>query len=427
MLVVSEKEIFRAMDRVILHSDINSCYASIEHALRPEYDGLPLAVGGRVEDRHGIILAKDELAKRCGVKTGMALWQAKLLCPELNILPPRMDVYLKFSEQVQKIYSEYTNLREPFGIDESWLDLTGCYGISDGAHAAREICSRVKRELGVTVSVGVSWNKVFAKLGSDYKKPDAVTCISRDNYRELLWPLPVEDLLYVGRATSARLRAVGIDTIGALAAADPEILRRRLGKMGYTLHAFANGLDCSPVRREDLHPPVKSVSNSTTLPRDLICDEDVRITLLGLTEVIAARLREGGFKCRLLSVSVRNASLSWSSHQIKLNHAVNGTMELFSTGMDLFRALHRWPAPVRSLGISAGALERADFPEQLDLFGVAAAREKQAALDTVIDAMRKKYGSASIRRGLTAVNDLLDSFAAREGNPLPHAGRLGGY
>ena len=414
-------------DPVILHCDLNGFFASVECLYRPELRAVPMAVCGDPEARHGIILAKNELAKGFGVQTAETIAAAKKKCPELVLVPPHHDRYVQWSRIVGDVYAQYTDMVEPFGIDESWLDLTGCYGISDGAHAAREICSRVKRELGVTVSVGVSWNKVFAKLGSDYKKPDAVTCISRDNYRELLWPLPVEDLLYVGRATSARLRAVGIDTIGALAAADPEILRRRLGKMGYTLHAFANGLDCSPVRREDLHPPVKSVSNSTTLPRDLICDEDVRITLLGLTEVIAARLREGGFKCRLLSVSVRNASLSWSSHQIKLNHAVNGTMELFSTGMDLFRALHRWPAPVRSLGISAGALERADFPEQLDLFGVAAAREKQAALDTVIDAMRKKYGSASIRRGLTAVNDLLDSFAAREGNPLPHAGRLGGY
>ena len=415
------------MDRVILHSDINSCYASIEHALRPEYDGLPLAVGGSAEDRHGIILAKDELAKRRGVKTGMALWQAKQLCPELNILPPRMNIYLDYSARVQQIYGEYTNLREPFGIDESWLDLTGCYGIPDGEWAAREIRERIKRELGITVSVGVSWNKIFAKLGSDYKKPDAVTSITRENYREIVWPLPVEELLYVGRATSARLRAVGIGTIGALAAADPEILRRKLGKMGYTLHAFANGLDNSPVRREDLRPPVKSVGNSTTAPRDLVCDEDVRIILLALTESVAMRLRESGFKCRLLSVAVRKGDLSWNSHQLKLRYATNGTKEIFTAGMALFRELHRWPTPIRSLGISAGALERADFPEQLDLFGAAAERERQTALDTAIDAMRKKYGFSSIRRGLDGLDARLGGLNAREDHTVHPIGFFGGH
>ena len=415
------------MDRVILHSDINSCYASIEHALHPELAGKAVAVGGSAEERHGIILAKDELAKRRGVKTGMALWQARQLCPELIILPPRMDVYLDFAGRVQKIYSEYTNLREPFGIDESWLDLTGCYGIPDGEWAAREIRRRVKEELHVTVSVGVSWNKVFAKLGSDYKKPDAVTSINRENYRDIVWPLPVEDLLYVGRATSARLRGVGIGTIGALAQADPELLHRKLGKMGYTLHAFANGLDSSPVRREDLYAPVKSVGNSTTTHRDLVCDEDVRITLLALTESVATRLRDGGFKCRLVSVAVRKTDLSWDSHQMKLDHATDVTKEIFTAGMVLFHELHRWPAPIRSLGITAGALERADFPEQLDLFGAAETRQKQAALDRTIDGIRKKYGFSGIRRGLTASDLRLGGLNAREEHVVHPIGYFGGH
>ena len=415
------------MDRIILHSDINSCYASIEHALRPEFEGKPLAVGGSAEERHGIILAKDELAKRRGVKTGMALWQAKQLCPELTILPPRMDVYLRFAGQVQQIYSEYTNLREPFGIDESWLDLTGCYGIPDGEWAAHEISARVKRELGVTVSVGVSWNKVFAKLGSDYKKPDAVTCITRENYRQLVWPLPVEDLLYVGRATSARLRGVGIDTIGTLALADPEILRRMLGKAGYTLHAFANGLDSSPVRREDLHAQIKSVGNSTTTHRDLVCDEDVRITLLALTESVAMRLRDGGFKCRQVSVAVRKTDLSWQGHQMRLDHATNVTKEIFTAGMALFHELHRWPAPIRSLGITAGALERDDFPEQLDLFGDAEQRQTQERLDAVMDGIRKKYGFSGIRRGLAASDLRLGGLNAREEHIVHPIGFFGGH
>ena len=417
------------MDRIILHSDINSCYASIEHALRPELDGVPLAVGGSVEDRHGVILAKDEACKRAGVKTGMALWQARQLCPEMTIVAPRMDLYLEYSARVQEIYSEYTNLREPFGIDESWLDLTGCWGIPDGEAVAQEICARVKRELRVTVSVGVSWNKVFAKLGSDYRKPDAVTCISRENYREIVWPLPVEDLLYVGRATSARLRGIGVDTIGALARCDPEILHRKLGKMGYVLCAFANGMDDSPVRREDLGPPVKSISNSTTAPRDLVSDEEVRITLLTLAESVATRLRAGGYKSRLLSVSVRSTALRWCSHQLKLEHATNGTQEILSGGMALFHQLHNWQrdGPIRSLGLSAGALERADVPEQLDLFGMAETRQREAALDTTLDALRGKYGFGCIRRGLTALEPRLGALNAKEEHVAHPVGFFGGH
>ena len=417
------------MDRVILHSDINSCYASIEHALRPELDGIPLAVGGCAEDRHGIILAKDERCKRAGVKTGMALWQARQCCPGIMIVAPRMDLYLDYAARVQEIYSEYTDLREPFGIDESWLDLTGCWRVADGEAAAREIRERVKRELRVTVSIGVSWNKIFAKLGSDYKKPDAVTSISRENYRALVWPLPVEELLYVGRATAARLRAVGVGTIGALARSDPEMLHRKLGKMGYVLHGFANGLDSSPVRREDLHAPIKSIGNSTTAPRDLVCDEDVRITLLTLAESVGARLRAGNFKTRLLSVSVRSTALSWSSRQMKLAHATNGTRELLDAGMALFREKHDWrrDGPIRSLGLSAGALERADIPEQLDCFGLEEQRRRQAALDAALDAIRGKYGFSSIRRGPAAADPRLGNLNAREEHIAHPIGFFGGH
>lgn len=415
------------MDRVILHSDINSCYASIEHVLHPELEGLPLAVGGSQEARHGIILAKDELAKRCGVKTGMALWEARLLCPELIILPPRMGLYLEYSRRVQEIYSEYTNLREPFGIDESWLDLTGCYAVESGETAAREISRRVKREIGVTVSVGVSWNKVFAKLGSDYRKPDAVTVISRENFRELVWPLPAQDLLYVGRATGAKLAALGIGRIGDIARADPEMLRLKLGKMGYVLHAFANGRDISPVRREDLCAPVKSIGNSTTTPRDLVCDEDVRVTLLALAESVGMRLREAGLKGRVITVSVRRTDLSWRSHQIKTDFATDITKEIFTLGMALFRQMHVWPRPIRSLGLCVSCLESAAAPEQTDLFGVSARREKQAALDAVMDKVRRKYGFAGIKRGLVDSDLGLGSLNARDDHTVHPIGFFGGH
>lgn len=415
------------MDRVILHSDINSCYASIEHAEHPEFRDVPLAVGGSEEARHGIILAKDERCKKCGVKTGMAIWQARALCPEIVVLHPRMDLYLEYSRRAREIYGEYTNLRESFGIDENWLDLTGCLGVTDGEAQAREINRRIRRELGVTVSVGVSWNKIFAKLGSDYKKPDAVTVISRENYRDLVWPLPVEDLLYVGRATSAKLRSCGICTIGALAAADPEHLRARFGKAGYILHSFANGLDASPVRREDGAPPIKSVGNSTTAPRDLVCDEDVRITLMALSESVGMRLRRAGFKCRRVSLGVRGTDLFWRGHQMKTALPTDITDEIFRSGLELFRQMRVWPAPIRSMGISCSDLVPASVPEQTDLFGVSDRRLRQERIDAGMDRIRGKYGFSSIRRGLVCTEAPLGFLNAGDEHAVHPVGFFGGH
>ena len=256
------------MNRVILHSDMNNCYASIELLHHPELRGRPLAVGGDSEARHGIVLAKDMIAKKAGVKTGMALWKARQVCPNIVFVPPRMDIYLRFSRLAHQIYADYTDCQEAFGIDESWLDVThsaSCKG--DGLMIAQEISRRMKEELGVTVSIGVSWNKIFAKFGSDYKKPDAITVISPENYQEIVWRQPVEDLLYVGRATKRKLNGYGIMTIGQLAETDPELLHRWLGKMGYVLSMFANGQDQTPVNHEAYDVPIKSIGNSTTTPR----------------------------------------------------------------------------------------------------------------------------------------------------------------
>lgn len=230
------------MSRTILHSDMNCFYASVEMLHHPELAGKPMAVGGDPEARHGIVLTANYIAKRAGVKTGMALWQARQVCPEIIFVPPRMDLYLRFSRMAQEIYSEYTDQREPFGIDESWLDVTASTSIKgDGMKIAKEISSRIKYELGVTVSIGVSWNKIFAKLGSDYKKPDAITEFSKDNYKDIAWKLPVGDLLMVGRSTERTMKKLGICTIGDLAGAEPSILETYLGKMGLVLHTFANG------------------------------------------------------------------------------------------------------------------------------------------------------------------------------------------
>ena len=294
------------MDRIILHSDCNCFYASVEMLHHPELAGKPLAVGGDPEARHGIVLTANYIAKRMGVKTGMALWQARQACPDLVFVPPRMDLYLRFSRMAREIYLEYTDQVENFGCDEAWLAVERSRSIKgDGMTIAREISDRIKQELGITVSIGVSWNKIFAKLGSDYKKPDAITEISRENYKEIVWPLPASDLLYVGRSTERKLSRVGIHTIGELACAEPAHLQSFLGKMGLVLSAFANGLDDSPVSEDGYHAPVKSIGNSTTTPRDLTTDTDVKIILMALSESVAARLRRNGFCAGVVEISIR--------------------------------------------------------------------------------------------------------------------------
>lgn len=389
------------MDRVILHSDINACYASIELLYRPELRGRPMAVAGDPESRHGIVLAKEELAKRAGVKTGMALWQARQVCPEVVFVPPRMDLYVDVTRQVRCIYSRYTDRQESFGIDESWLDLTGCAAHRDGALAADELRQRIKKEIGLTVSVGVSWNKVFAKFGSDYKKPDAVTVIDRSNFREVVWPLPVSELLFVGRATARRLRSVGITTIGELAKTSPELLHSWLGKNGYTLYSYANGLDRSPVRRTGTEEPIKSIGHSTTAPRDLKTAEDFKTELMALCERTAMRLRNENMHARVIEVSIRDAAaLSWSSRQTTLERPTDVTVEIFSAAKRL--CLELWGGePARGVGVRVSGLSSRDEPEQLSLFSDDAGRDVQRRLDAVTDAIRGRFGFDSITRGLS--------------------------
>lgn len=385
------------MERVVLHSDINSYYVSIELLSRPELRGKPVAVAGSPEERHGIILASSQEAKRCGLRAGMAIWQAKQLCPELVTLPPHYDRYVEFALAAQALYADFTDLREPFGLDESWLDLTGCMAHRDGRLAAEEIRRRMKKELGVTVSVGVSWNKVFAKLGSDYKKPDAVTHIHRDNYKDLVWPLPVRELLFVGPATEKRLHALGIRRIGELAQADPETLRLRLGKNGLSLQAAAAGYDISPVHRWGEWSPVKSIGNSTTPPRDLQNEGEVRAVLLQLVESVAGRLRAGGFKAALAEISLRDAdSLQWSSHQAPFVRPTDITRQLYEKGLALFRERHRWPRPLRGLGFRVADLRPADSPEQLDVFTDFKKLDGLRRIDRAVDAIRARYGDKAI-------------------------------
>lgn len=403
------------MERTILHSDMNCFYASVEMLHHPELVGKPLAVGGDPEARHGIVLTANYIAKKSGVKTGMALWQAKQVCPEIIFVPPRMDLYLRFSRMAQEIYSEYTDLREPFGIDESWLDVSASTSIKgDGMKIANEISKRIKHELGVTVSIGVSWNKIFAKLGSDYKKPDAITEFSRENYKNLAWNLPAGDLIYVGRSTNKKLQTLGIKTIGELANTEPAILERRLGKMGLVLHTFANGWDETPVCVEGYQAPIKSIGNSTTTPRDLVNDLDVKIILMALSESVASRLRENGFQCKVVEISIRDNELYHFSRQCKLKRPTNITDEIVQAAYRLFKDNYRWEHPIRSLGVRGCDLVSDDMPYQLDLFMSEQKREKLEKMDQVVDEIRARFGYQSIQRAFVYQDKLLAQLNARE-------------
>lgn len=425
------------MDRVILHSDCNCFYASVELLHHPELRGKPVAVGGDPEARHGIVLTADYIAKRYGVKTGMALWQAEQLCPEITFLPPRMDLYLRFSRMTREIYAEYTDKQEPFGIDECWLDVTASAGIKgDGYKIAEEINARIKAELGITVSIGVSFNKIFAKLGSDYKKPDAITTMYQDEYRTKAWPLPVSDLLYVGKASNKKLRSLGIMTIGDLAQTDERILVSRFGKVGSILWAFANGYDDSPVKLENTSAPVKSVGNSTTTPKDMETDEEVKIVIYILAESVAARLRENGFRCRTVEISLRDKELYHFSCQMKLQNASNITKEIAEAGYRLYKKHYRLPAdeleknnaaseffqkPLRSLGIRGTDLVTDYFGDQLDLFTDPESREKQMKLDEAVDSIRSRFGFYSIQRGIMYQDRLLSACDAKSDHIVhPH-------
>ena len=389
------------MERIVLHSDANSYYASVECLYTPSLRGKPMAVCGSVDDRHGIVLAKSEAAKKNGVKTGMAIWQARQVCPKLEVVPPDYDLYMHFSRKLRHIYEEYTNQVEPFGLDECWLDISHPNrSIHDGEQIAQQIRQRVKDELGLTVSIGVSFNKVFAKLGSDYKKPDAVTVISKDNYRELVWPLPVSDLIYVGPRTTAKLMKFNVTTIGQLANTDIGILEQRFGKNGIMLKAFAMGLDQSLVRPVDEEEMVKSVGNSTTPPHDISSVHEGKAILYLLVESVAERLRALGFKAKQVSISARGTDLLTHGCQRTLQAATDGTAQIADAAIGLFVERFTRDIPFRSMGVSCGRLVPADSPVQLDLFGDAEKRHRAEQLDRALDSLRYRFGHKIVRRGI---------------------------
>ena len=415
------------MARHILHVDQNCFYASVEMQRHPELRDKPLAVCGSQEERHGIVLTANYLAKPYGVKTGMAIWQARQRCPNLVILPPDMDEYIRFSRMARDIYEDYTDQIEPFGLDESWLDVTGSVGLfGDPMSIAREISGRIKFELGITASIGVADNKITAKLGSDYKKPDAITRIVADNYKELAYPLPVEDLLYVGPATSRKLRAIGISTIGRLAECPVDVLVRRLGKMGAVLHTFANGRDVSPVQKSDHVPNIKSVGNSATTPRDLETEADVKLMLYLLAESVCARMRELVSRCTVVEIYVRDTQLNSIVRQRKLQAPSCSSQELAETGLDIFRRNYRWDRPVRSIGLRGAGLVEAQGTVQLSLYTEDQKRDKWERIDTAVDHLRQRYGYMSVRRALMDSDPLLGHINVKDGHTVHPVGYFGG-
>ena len=399
------------MERIILHSDCNSFYASVECLHHPEIREKPVAVGGDIEQRHGIILAKNQLAKQFHVSTGEAIWQAKQKCPELIVLPPNFPLYLRFSRLARDIYLDYSNRVEPFGLDEAWLDITSSENQKDkGERTAHEIRKRIREELGITVSIGVSYNKIFAKLGSDYRKPDAVTMITKENYRQIAWPLPVSDLLYVGPATKRKLNGFGVHTIGELAQTPVEILRSKFGKIGDILWCFSNGLDSSPVADFQNQPVVKSIGNSTTAPRDLERDEDVKIILYVLADSVARRLREQGLKGRTIHFSVRDNSLFSFTRQKTLGFYTNLTEEIAGEALSLFREHYQWKRPVRSIGISVSDLEAGTICSQTGLFCDEVKREKMERLDNAVDRLKARFGTFAVQPAVLLKDRKLSGF-----------------
>lgn len=334
-----------------------------------------------------------------------------------------MGEYIRFSQMAREIYEDYTDQIEPFGLDESWLDVTGSVGLFGSPMSiAEDIRRRIRFELGITASIGVSDNKVTAKLGSDYKKPDAITRIERDNYKEIVYPLPVEDLLYVGPATSRKLRGMGISTIGRLAECPQDILVGRLGKMGAILHMFANGRDVSPVQRSDHIPNVKSVGNSATTPRDLTCNEDIQLMLLLLAESVASRMRDLASRCTVVEVSVRDTELRSFSHQRTLAAPTCSSTEIAETAFALFQASYAWEKPVRSIGVRGAGLVEVGSSLQLSLYADAVRRDKWERIDAAVDDLRARYGYMSVRRALLLTDPVLGNINPKDDHTVRPAG-----
>lgn len=399
--------------RTILHSDLNNFYASCEQAFNPSLKGSFLGVTGSVKSRHGIILAKSTNAKLMGVKTGMTIRAAKDICPDLVLVEADFEKYLYYSDLVRKIYLEYTDLVEPFGIDEAWLDVTGSKIFGDGEKIANEIRKRV-RDLGLTASVGVSFNKIFAKLGSDMKKPDATTVISYDNYKNTVWNLPASDLLMVGRKTAEKLSKFNVNTIGDLAMTDANFLTKSFGKWGAMLSDYANGRDFSPVRKYEEPDEIKSVGNSMTCYRDLVNLDDVHVMFSVLTDSVASRVVKKNLgRAGTVSITVRDENLQTFTRQAKLNPPSSYSDDILDLAVELFQKNYDFKKGIRTLGVSVSDFRREEG--QISMFDDGG-YEKKMKLQKAVGVIRDKYGQKSVQKAVT----LKDTRISREDPETTH-------
>jgi len=389
------------MERAILHSDLNCFYASVEMMLDPSLRGKAVAVCGSTEDRHGIVLAKSEKAKKAGIKTGMVNWEARQLCKDLIVVPPQYDQYLKYSKLTQAIYQRYTDLIEPFGMDECWLDVTGSRIVcGDAMSIAENIRRSVREELGLTVSIGVSYNKIFAKLGSDMKKPDAITEIRKDTFMEKVWPLHCSEMIYCGRATTAKLAKFGIHTIGDVAQTDPNFLKQLLGVNGVALWRYANGTDSSRVMHRDFVSPVKSVGHGITCVSDLENEEEVWKVILALCQDVGHRLRLHELSARGVQIAVRGNDLFGSQFQCKLPFKTQLPSEIGSAAFHLFQERYRWSSKVRAVTVRAIDLVPQNEADQLTLFVDNEKRNRREKLEDAIEELRGRFGKHAITYGI---------------------------
>lgn len=403
------------MDRIILHSDLNNFYASVECRDNEEIRNSPVAVSGNPENRHGVVLAKNMLAKEKGVKTGDTMWEAMQKCPGIIFVPPRFDKYIEISKTVRSIYYDYTDLIEPFGIDECWLDVTDSVPLfPSGESIAEEIRQRVKEEVGVTVSIGVSFNKIFAKLGSDMKKPDAITVINRENYQKRVWPLPVNELLYAGKATTKKLEKLNIFTIGDLARADEGNISKHLGKNGIMLMEYARGNDSSPVRNIEYSREIKSIGNGTTMPFDVTDIEDIKIILMLLSESVSTRLREKDLYASTIQLGIKFNNLETIDRQAPLNNVTRSVEDIFKKALSIF-INEGVKLPVRALSVrTLGLVNKPLWQESI----FANYREENEILDIMSEKLRSKYGWGIIQRGIMLENRKLSGLNPTDDNTL---------
>lgn len=394
-------------NRVVLHSDANCFYASVECLYNPDIRNKPVAVCGDPEARHGIVLTKNYIAKKYGIQTGEVIYQARQQCPDLVVVPAHYDLYRKFSRKLRHLYESYTDRVESYGLDECWVDVTGSsMDIEGGTRLANEIRERVTDELGITVSVGVSTNKAFSKLGSDMKKPNGTTVIPASGFEEKVWPLPVSDLLFVGPHTLKKFMNWNILTIGDLAKADTAWLASAMGKAGMMLQQFALGLDTTQVTTSDADIAEKSIGNSTTPPRDMVNDEDVKCVFYLLAECVSGRLRRAGFRSRTISIGVRTTDLYWYSCQRTIPVPTNITDDIITTALELFNERYRHLLPFRSIGIHCDNLVPEDVPIQIDMFGDSERRARAERMERTIDSLTERFGKGVIHRGIVYTDPL---------------------